>query len=212
MISVCGTRAAVVSVAVMLMATGCDQVVLGAAQRVSTGQAQGPGTCAAVEAPLRDIPARGGVEPRLRVPQPPNWKPVIKASRGSIRYLMANPALIGNMFTPNVVVTLEDASVLDAQSIFVDAERAMRARSGISDLDATRGTLCGLPSDTVSYRGARVLLPGQRAVTTLTVVAGVGARQYVVTVTAQTAQPDNPTYVGDLKTILDGLQVLAPTI
>jgi len=207
-----GTRAAALSVAALLVSTGCSQVVTGAARRVSSGQAQGPSACRKVDAPLQDVPSHGGTEPKLRVPQPANWKPIIKATRGTIRYLMGNPALIANMFTPNIVVTLEDASVLDAQSIFEDTERGLRRQTKVSDFESTRGTLCDLPSDTITFHGARVLSRGQRSVTTLAVVAGVGARQYVVTVTAQTAEPDNPTYVEDVKTVMDGLQVLAPTI
>jgi len=207
-----GMRGVALSVAAMLTVTGCAQVVTGAAQRVSSGQVQGPGACATVDAPLQDIPAHAGTEPRLRVPLPANWQPIVEASRGKIRFLMANPGLIGNMFTPNIVVTLEDDSVSDAQSIFADAERGLRKQAGISDLDAAAGTVCGLPSETISFHSARVLSRGRRAVTTLAVVAGVGARQYVVTVTAQTAQPDNPAYIKAVKTVMDGLQVLAPTI
>jgi Probable lipoprotein LpqN len=205
-------RAAAAAMIVVVAATGCSQVVTGTAQRVSSGQASGPAACTKVDAPLQDIPAGGGTEPKLRVPQPANWKRVSRMNRGIIRYVMGNPKLFSNMFTPNIVVTLEKASVLDAQTIFADNERRLRKRTEVSDLASSPGTLCGLPADTVTFHGSRIMSRGQRSVTTLVVVAGVGSRQYVVTVTAQTADPDNPTYDKDVKTVMRGLQVLAPTI
>lgn len=204
-------RVVVVAALMVLTATGCSQVVTGSAQRSSVGKAPGPAACTRVDAPLQGAATRGSGEPVLRVPQPENWKPVSKMNRRAVRYLMANPALTGNMFTPNVVVTLERAPVWDARSIFAEAERTLRKQSTVSNMTAKPGRLCGLPAETMTFNGDRALTRGQRSVTALVVVASVGSRQYVVTVTAQTAEPANATYQKDLKTIMDGLQVLAPT-
>lgn len=205
-------RAAAVAMIALVTVSGCGEVVTGKAQRSSAGQAGGPAACAKVDAPLEDLVSHNRAEPKLRVPQPDNWKPIGKMTRGSIRFVMANPTLLGNMFAPNIVVTLEDAPELDAQTIFNNTERNLRKQSAVSNFASTRGTLCGLPADTITFGGERARARGRRSVTTKVIVAGVGTRQFVVTMTAQTADPSNQTYQKDVKTVMDGLQILAPTV
>jgi hypothetical protein len=205
-------RAGATATAIIVAVTGCSQVVTGSAQRSTIGQVTGPAACTKVDAPLQDLPARASTEPKLRLPQPSNWKRIAKLDRGTIRYVMSNPALFGNMFMPNVVVTLEKAPPLDAQSIYTSALQKLRRQEAVSDVSSSKNIVCGLPAVTVTYHGSRIMARGRRTVTTLEVVAAVGARQYLVTVSGQTADPSNQTYVEDLKTILTGFQVLAPTI
>lgn len=205
-------RAAAAAAIIVGATGGCGQVVTGSAHRSSSGQASGPAACTKVDAPLQDVPSRGGTEPKLRLPQPSNWKRIAKLDRGTIRYVMSNPALFGNMFMPNVVVTLEKATSLDAQSIFANTKRKLHKQEAVSDISSSPGTVCGLPALTVTYHGSRIMARGQRSVTTLVVVAAVGSRQYLVTVSGQTADPSNQTYVKDLHTIMSGFQVVAPTI
>lgn len=205
-------RAAAVAVITLAAVSGCGEVVTGKAQRSSAGQAAGPGACTKVDAPLDDLVSRSRSEPKLRVPQPNNWKPIGKMARGSIRFVMANPTLLGNMFAPNIVVTLEDAPVLDAKTILDNTQRNLRKQNSVSNFASTRGTLCGLPADTITFGGERARARGRRSVTTKVIVAGVGNRQFVVTMTAQTADPSNQTYQKDVKTVMDGLQILAPSV
>jgi hypothetical protein len=200
----------VVALAAVLALSGCTQVVNGAGQRVSNASA-GLSACTKVDAPLKDVNTHSTTEPKLRVPQPTDWETVPKMTRGLIRFVMTNPRLTGNMFASNVVVTLEKTNYFDAQTIFADQRKLLVRRGKVSDLNSQPSTVCGLPADLISFRGPRMLGRGQRAVTTLAVVAPVGNKQYLVTATAQTADPDNAVYRKDIKTIFDGLQVLAPS-
>lgn len=71
--------------------------------------------------------------------------------------------------------------------------------------------LCGYRAEQVSYTAPQMGGIPSRKATLLDPVGSFGGKIYVASVTIQTTDPDNPTYVQDMKTILTGFQMLPPS-
>ncbi|OCB49582.1 hypothetical protein A5721_33810 [Mycobacterium vulneris] len=144
-------------------------------------------------------------EPVLALPQPDGWVRSTKLDSELIRGIIINDALRANDFSPNAGVTLEDLTgkVETPQQAF-DAELNGVTQVGGTIESQTPSTRCGQPAVVADYR-----IQGRPA-TALIVVAKNNDKLYAATLTVQTTQPDNPTYVKDKKTILDGFQLELP--
>jgi hypothetical protein len=179
-----------------------------------------PGPCAHVNATMVDVPTTSSTEPQMRIPQPAGWESTtqLEDPDTSIRLTAPNTDVDANEPLWNVVdVIVESVPDADAQTIF-DGFQASLANilheEGVqADMTRTAGTLCGLPSETVTLAGADMrmgaalnAMPGS-PVTTLLVVAESGGHTYLIGV-AQAIDPDNPTYQRDAETILAGFEVL----
>lgn len=159
--------------------------------------------CTASNVPMTPLDPKADDEPKLELPTPAGWKYSSEMNSPLIRGLVANVGLRANNFTPNAVVTLEDLTgkVSNAQE-GIDAELAGATKSGLTIDSRTPGTLCGHQSTTVTYS-----LQG-RAATGLIVVATDAQKVWAATVTVQTSEPDNPTYIADKQTILDNFRIV----
>lgn len=146
-------------------------------------------------------------EPTLELPTPAGWVYSSEMNSPIIRGLVANAGLRANNFTPNAVVTLEDLTgeVTDAQQ-GIDAELAGATNSGLTIGNRTPGTVCGHQSTTVTYA-----LQGHAA-TGLIVVATDGQKVWATTLTVQTSEPDNTTYIADKQTILNNFRLILPSV
>ncbi|WP_083266881.1 LpqN/LpqT family lipoprotein [Mycolicibacterium porcinum] len=164
-----------------------------------------PGACAESAAPLLKLKSQAPREPELALPQPDGWVRSTKLDSELIRGIIINDALRANDFSPNAGVTLEDLTgkVETPQQAF-DAELNGVTQVGGTIESQTPSTRCGQPAVVADYR-----IQGRPA-TALIVVAKNNDKLYAATLTVQTAQPDNPTYVKDKKTILDGFQLELP--
>jgi len=145
-------------------------------------------------------------EPKLELPTPSGWEYSSKMNSPLIRGLIANIGLRANNFTPNAVVTLEDLTgqVRDAQQ-GIDAELAGATKSGITIDGRTPGTVCGHQSTTITYT-----LQG-RSATALIIAAADGKKIWAATLTLQTSEPDNTTYIADKQTILNNFRLILPS-
>lgn len=208
-------RACAVLVAAALLLTGCSREVTGtavtAAGSAPGSPAGGEGQCAAVTAPLTDIPAKNSREPHLRIPMPPGWERNTVMDNQVIRFAMVAQGLVANQFAPNAVVTLESVrGTQDPDVVFAQNRRNLTAMMGAFDLRTESNTTCGFPSETTTYTAPPMGPAPQRPVIMHAVVAQSGASTYLATLTVQTTEPQNPTYVHDSKEIVDSFQIQLP--
>lgn len=215
------TTAVVVAAALVL--TGCGREVTGTAVSADgpaprTGSSGGGGgtggddaQCASVTAPLVDIPQKNPREPQLRVPQPQGWERNTMMDNEIIRFAIVAQDLIANQFAPNAVVTLESVrGSADPDTVFEQNRSNLTTMMGAFDLKTESNTTCGLPSETTTYIAPAMGPAPERPIIMHAVVAQGPSATYLATLTVQTTDPANPTYVRDSTEIVDGFQLLLP--
>lgn len=208
----CMLSATVAAVA-LLAAPGCTKLVTGTAVHGAGGAIGAKSTiCKQVSAPMASVPARAAGEPQLRIPQPPGWHRTKMLDSEIIRFTMGNEDLADNDFAPTAVVTLESApgATQDQQKIFDQERAALADRLGVTNMQTTETTLCGHRAELVSYDAPAIGRIPPRTAKTLIVIGAFSRNTYAATVTVQAADPDNPGYVQDTRTILTGFQMLPP--
>jgi hypothetical protein len=206
--------AAALAATAMVLATSCTRTIDDArvVAAPDMGKAASDGSlCTSVDASLSTIPDRGDDEPVLKIPQPEGWQRVTMMDSELIRYTMRNASLQKDGFAPSAVVTLESQSAIEDPRVVFDAQQeALVSAIGATDLRVRQHTLCGLPAETIEYNApAMGVLPPHPA-TSLSVVLHTDDRTFAVSVTVQSAHPENPIYQRDSRTILDGFQMLPP--
>ena len=129
-----------------------------------------------------------------------------------IRFTMRNKDLMANSFMPTAVVTLESVpgAATDDETIFDQERAALVDRLGATGLHTTEITLCGDKAELVDYDAPSMGRIPPRKIRTLMVAATFDTNTYVVTVTVQSTDPDNPVYARDTETVLTGFQMLPP--
>lgn len=184
----------------------------------SEGNAPSAGTaaaeaadCAPVSGPMIEVNAKDD-EPRLEIPQPEGWERNTQLDSEVIRLALINPSLVQDQFSPNLVVTAEP-SAADVHDAF-DVQFATMAQTlGIAetDINPVDGELCGFPTKTVEYMlPAMGATPERPALVQILVVPG-DEDSTTYTFTSQATEPIDPSYVEDVQTMLDGVQVLEGT-
>ncbi|MDZ4268505.1 MAG: LpqN/LpqT family lipoprotein [Mycobacterium sp.] len=209
-------RSLLVVLTTALLLTGCSRDVpgtavmaAGAGPETSTG---GGDECAAVSAPLSDIPTVDDDEPRLRIPIPQGWQRNSMMDSRVIRYAIVAQDLISDGFAPNAVVTLESVrGTPDPDIVFDENRNNLITMMGASDLETESNSTCGFPSETTSYIAPPMGPAPERPIIMHAVVADTGDTTYLATLTLQTAEGENPTYLRDAQEIVDGFQLLLPS-
>ena len=181
---------------------GCSHVIDGSAVRQPL---IGEADCPKVAAPMTMIlPNRDG-EPLMRIPEPQDWQRTTMLDSEVIRYMMRNPSLAAS-----AAVTIEDVTnTTETPQEIIAAEWAgATAVVGATDVIATSDDpVCGFPAQTVTFKvPTRGALPNLTGVSLCVVTTGTP--RHAVVVTVQSANPDDPTYEADSRTILDGFQVM----
>ena len=170
--------------------------------------------CTHVDAPMVDIPTASDTEPRMRIPQPPGWRPITDLGDvAAARFAMVNgdPAAYPRKVVAVALHRVPDASDAEAQVMF-DATRAelveMFAKRGWpTELTAKETTVCGLPAETVTYAGDPAL--NAHSVAMLWVAVETEGDTYLAMV-SQDFEPQDPSYQRGAETILSGFQLLPP--
>lgn len=178
------------------------------------GSAASAQDCTPVDAELVDVPAPSGVsadaDPVLRIPQPDGWKRITALDSDMIRFVMRNDDLARGGVAPTAVVTLEShRGELSAQKFF-DEQRRQVSQLGVTDLELTDTTLCGLPAVRGSYMSPLLGTAGPRRAELLSAVMFTEGRTFGVALTLQSADEQDPGYQRDSQVILDGFQMLPP--
>jgi hypothetical protein len=167
--------------------------------------------CEPVDVPLTTIPAGNDDEPLMKIPKPPGWQRSTMMDSALIRFAMRNEVLTFDAFTANVVVTFESApGAQDADLVFATMRDALESGVGVTDVRVTERTLCGLPAREFRYTMPVMGNVASHPAIALGAVMHHEGMTYVVSVTAQTMDPEDPTYRRDSETILDGFQMLPP--
>ncbi len=216
MVSTSRTACALLAVAAVLMAS-CTRIVddarpVAGPDRSPLAAASDGSQCEAVDAPLTTIESQGDDEPVLKIPQPQNWDRMTMMDSELIRFAMANRRLVKDAFASNAVVTLESAPGIEEPDVVFDTMRdALESDLGVTDMRVSDHMLCDLPAQTMHYQtpvmGNVAPHPGSAVVAVL----HTDDTTYAVSVTIQTADPDNPVYQRDSEEILKGFQLLPPS-
>ena len=203
---------ATIAATALLTVPGCAKVITGAAVPGPHDQVAKSSSCEQVSAPLTPIDPHADAEPRLRIPQPPGWERASMLDSDVIRFTMRNKGLVADGFMPTAVVTLESVpgAATDDETIFDQERAALVDRLGATGLHTTEVTLCGDKAELVNYDAPSMGRIPPRKIRTLMVAATFDTNTYVVTVTVQSTDPDNPAYARDTETVLTGFQMLPP--
>ena len=205
-----------VAVATVLM-TSCTRYVddaraVAGADLSITPASEAASQCQAVDDPLTTIPAKSNDEPVMKIPQPQGWDRKTMMDSELIRFAMSNRSLVADDFASNVVVTLESApGIEDPDVVFDTVRQVLESGLGATDLRETDHTLCGLPAKTLHYQTPVMGNIAPHPATAVVAVLHADGTTYAASVTAQTADPDNPTYQRDADMILTGFQLLPPS-
>jgi probable lipoprotein LpqN len=198
--------------ATALLLTGCARDITGTAVTAAAGAAAtGVGQCATVTAPLTDVEPKNPREPKLRVPVPSGWERNTVMDNQIIRFAIVAQGLISDQFAPNAVVTLESVpGAQDPEKVFAQNRNNLTAMMGAYDLSTESNTTCGFPSETTRYTAPPMGPAPLRPVIMHAVVAQSQTSTYLATLTVQTTDAGNPTYMRDSSEIVDGFQLVLP--
>jgi Probable lipoprotein LpqN len=206
-----------VAMTAALTLTGCSQNITGTAVTAagSAPEAASGGDesqCTTVDAPLADIPTEDDREPLLRIPMPAGWERNTMMDSQVIRYALVAMNLMADGFATNAVVTLESAPGSQTPDDVFDQNRGnLETMMGAYDLEVEANTTCGLPSETTHYMAPPMGPAPERPIVMHAVVARSAGTTYLATLTIQTTEPDDPTYLSDSQEIIDGFQMLPPS-
>ncbi len=178
------------------------------------GSAASVQDCTPVDAELVDVPAPSGAsaqdDPVLRIPQPEGWKRITTLDSEMIRFVMRNDDLASGGLAPTAVVTVESHRGELSPREFFDEQRRQVSQLGVTDLELTDTTLCGLPAIRGHYMSPLLGTAGPHRAELLSAVMFTEGRTYGVALTLQGADEDDPVYQRDSEEILDGFQMLPP--
>jgi hypothetical protein len=208
--------AVVLLAAVTVLMTACTRYVDDAKAVAGADRSPISGSdaslCETVDARLTTIPAIKDDEPVMKIPQPQGWERSTQLDSELFRFAMINRSLATNEFTPNLVVTLESVPGIEQPDRMFESQReGLESTFGATDLRITEHTLCGLPAETVRYQTPPMGNLAPHPGTVLIAVLHTDDATYAATVTIQTADPRNPTYLRDAEEILKGFQMLPPS-
>jgi hypothetical protein len=202
-------RVILAAVLLTLLAGACSREITGVAveKQFTEGTDE---ACNVVSAPMTPIPAED-YEPRMLVPQPPNWRRDLSLDTERVRFAMANASVwAGHLAVAAIAIKSKDGQH-DPATVFDELRSEAEQDPEATDLAFTDTTVCGYPATRVDYtRLATDELP-VRAETMLAVVAQTTGKTHAVVVTVSTNDAGSPAYQRDVETILTGFQVLATT-
>ena len=215
MVSASRVSAAVLGAVAIVLATSCTRVVDDARVVAAPDLGKAGATaedCTPVDAPMTTVPDHGDDEPVMKIPQPDGWERVTMMDSELIRFTMRNTGLAVEGFAPTAVVTLEShRGIAEPREVFDAQHDALESGIGATDVRATQSTLCELPAETIDYITPPLGILPPHPARVLCAVLHTEDRTFAMTVTVQSADPDNPTYQRDAETILTGFQLLPPS-
>lgn len=198
--------------ATVMLASGCSTIIDGDA--IATPGEEGKRIsnpkCNSVTVPLMEVPLDDDFEPRVEVPQPEGWERVKRFESGVVRIFLAGKDLESNGFVPNATVAIANLSgkASNEEAAFA-AERSGLEAFGVTDLVEAPSTICGYPSNTLTYNMALGPVPSHRVTTTIVAVKN-GSKMFTVGVSVQALDDTVSGFDTARETILAGLQVSPP--
>jgi Probable lipoprotein LpqN len=208
------TAALVVGATAIVLVTGCTRTIEDArvVAAPDMGKARADASaCKHVDAPLTKVPFRVDDEPVMKIPQPDGWERVTMMDSELIRFTMRDPKLAKDNFAPTAVVTLENQpGEHDPQEVFDAQHEVLQSGVGATDLKSEPTTLCGLRAEILDYTTPPIGPIAPHPARVMCAVMQTNEKTFAMTLTVQTADPDNPAYQRDAETILTGFQMLPP--
>jgi hypothetical protein len=209
------TTAVIVGGCTMVLAVACTRVVDDARVVAAPDMGKAAATasdCTRVDAPMVSIPDHNDEEPVMKIPQPDGWERVTMMDSQLIRFTMRNEAMAKDGFAPTAVVTLEShPGISEPQEVFDAQQEALKSGIGATDVSVRETTLCELPAETIDYTTPPMGMLPPHPASVLTAVMQSKDDTYAMTMTVQSADPDNPAFKRDAETILTGFQMLPPS-
>jgi hypothetical protein len=209
------TTAVIVGACAMVLAAACTRVVDDARVVAAPDMGKAAATasdCTRVDAPMVSIPDHNDEEPVMKIPQPDGWERVTMMDSQLIRFTMRNEAMAKDGFAPTAVVTLEShPGISEPQEVFDAQQEALKSGIGATDVSVRETTLCELPAETIDYTTPPMGMLPPHPASVLTAVMQSKDDTYAMTMTVQSADPDNPAFKRDAETILTGFQMLPPS-
>ncbi|MGZ6778617.1 MAG: LpqN/LpqT family lipoprotein [Mycobacterium sp.] len=207
--------AALFGAAAIVLLTSCTRLVSDARVVAAPDMGKAGATasdCTSVDAPMTSIPDHTDEEPVMKIPQPDGWTRVTMMDSELIRFTMRNQELVKDGFAPTVVVTLEShRGLAEPQEVFDAQHDALKTAVGATDVKISETTLCELPAEKIDYTTPPIGVLPPHPARVLTAVLHSQDTTYAMTMTVQSADPDNPVYMRDAETIITGFQMLPPT-
>ena len=208
--------AVVAGAAAIVLGTACTRVVDDARVVAAPDMGKAAATasdCTSVDAPMTSIPAHTDEEPVMKIPQPDGLAagdddgfrsdPVHDALRG--RPVQGRDGADGG----------GDAGKPSWPRRAAGGVRLSEGRAGDRarrhDVQTTETTLCELPAEMIEYTTPPLGILPPHPAKVVTAVLQADDVTWAMTMTVQSADPDNPTYQRDVETILTGFQMLPPS-
>lgn len=94
--------------------------------------------------------------------------------------------------------------------VFDNMREALESGLGVTDVRVAGHTLCALPAETIHYQMPVMGKVAPHPAIAVAAVLHTDDMTYAASVTAQTTNPDDPTYQRDVDLILTGFQLLPP--
>jgi hypothetical protein len=199
--------AAAAAAAVAVSLSACTAVIDGAAAAGDRGPCNHVGTS------MLDVPASKSTEPQIRIPQPAGWErtPELEEDGSPTRLALSDDDAA-------VMVMVRSIPEDDPATIFDDFHTGLlmgAEQEGLSaDLTRTPGTVCGLPSETVTSAAAEPAvgdalnaLPSDDPFKTVAVVAESAGDTYLIAV-VQVGGSQDPAQQSEAEVVLAGIEVL----
>ena len=209
------TTTVIVGACAMLLASACTRVVDDARVVAAPDMGKAPATasdCTKVDAPMASIPDHNDKEPVMKIPQPDGWERVTMMDSELIRFTMRNQGLARNGFAPTAVVTLEShRGIAEPREVFDAQQEALESALGATNVQVTETTLCELPAETLEYTTPQLGILPPHPAKVVTAVMHTADVTYAMTMTVQSADPDDQRYQRDAEMILTGFQMLPPS-
>lgn len=162
-------------------------------------------SCASTEGMLLAADSAEG-EPTFEIPLPSGWEPNSQMNSDLVRLVVSNPTIVRDDFAPSLVVTTE-RSPADVQSAFDRQLAGLAELTGPSDVETTRGTVCGFESMSFDYLLPEMGTIPERPAKAQIIVVPHGDETLTYSVTAQATSPADPSYEKDVETMLSGIQI-----
>src|SRR6478735_4627973 len=205
----------VIGATAIVLAGACTRVVDDARVVAAPDMGKAPASasdCTKVDAPMTSIPDHTDEEPVMKIPQPQGWERVTLMDSELVRFSMRNGAMVKDGFAPTAVVTLEShPGIAEPREVFDAQQDALESGIGATDVSVSETTVCELPAETIDYTTPPIGILPPHPASVLTAVMHTEDDTYAMTMTVQSADPDNPVFQRDAETILTGFQMLPPS-
>lgn len=164
--------------------------------------------CAVPGAPVTELKPLASTDPTIGVPVPDGWTRNTTMDSEVLRGVFMADELSEDGFTPNVTIVVEDLTgKVPTAEDGVQAELDGFEALGGKLLSQDEVQLCGYPAAVAQVRLPAMGAIPERDGTVLAVVSEADGKMTAMVMTFQSMNSQNPAYVADVQTIVEGVQI-----